>query len=143
MKTAEKYNIRVTINAIFDVAPIWLYEKYPDAKQIMNNGLPVEPYTVEHRQVGGHPGPCYNHPGALNERKKFFSESIQHLKKYKNLAFWDVWNEPELSYPQRDGDINKLVCYCPVCREGFINWLGEKYGDLEKLNTIWEPNYAD
>ncbi len=65
MDIAAKYKLKVTINAIFDVAPVWLYEKYPDAKQIMNSGKVIEPFVASHRQVGGHPGPCYNHPGAL------------------------------------------------------------------------------
>ena len=65
---AEKNGLRVTFNTIFDVAPVWLYEKYPDAKQLANDGRRIEPYTVGHRQGGGHPGPCYNHPGALEAR---------------------------------------------------------------------------
>ena len=80
METAAKYNLRVTINAIFDVAPVWLYEKYPDAKQVMNNGDTIEPYVVSHRQIGGHPGPCYNQPGALKERKAFFCKSHKSFK---------------------------------------------------------------
>jgi len=138
---AAKYNLRVTINAIFDVAPVWLYEKYPDAKQIMNNGNIVEPYVVGHRQIGGHPGPCFNNPGALQERKAFFAKAINHLKKHKNLVLWDVWNEPELSYPQRDGEIDKLVCYCDHCKSEFQKWLENKYKNIETLNKVWGRNY--
>ena len=72
---AEKNGLRVTFNTIFDVAPVWLYEKYPDAKQLANDGRRIEPYTVGHRQGGGHPGPCYNHPGALEARKGYFEEA--------------------------------------------------------------------
>ncbi|MEN8155764.1 MAG: beta-galactosidase [Bacteroidota bacterium] len=141
IEIAGKNSLRVTINAIFDVAPIWLYEKYPDAKQVMNNGTVIEPYVVAHRQIGGHPGPCYNHPGALKERQKFFKEAINHLKKHESLVMWDVWNEPELSFPQRDGKIEELACYCDHCKNGFHNWLEEKYGNIDSLNTIWGRNY--
>jgi len=141
MEIAAKYKLRVTINAIFDVAPVWLYAKYPDAKQVMNNGDVIEPYVVSHRQIGGHPGPCYNHPGALQERKEFFVKAINHLKRHENLVFWDVWNEPELSYPQRDGELDKLACYCHNCKGAFIKWLEDKYNNLETLNMVWGRNY--
>ncbi|WP_430817176.1 beta-galactosidase [Carboxylicivirga sp. RSCT41] len=141
IETAAKYDLRVTINAIFDVAPVWLYEKYPDAKQIMNNGQPIEPYVVSHRQIGGHPGPCYNHPGALQERKTFYKKAINHLKKHDNLVLWDAWNEPELSFPQRDGKLETLACYCDHCKDGFHKWLENKYEKLETLNQVWGRNY--
>jgi len=143
METAAKYNLRVTINAIFDVAPVWLYEKYPDAKQIMNNGDVIEPYVVGHRQIGGHPGPCYNHPGALEERQDFYAKAINHLKKHENLVLWDAWNEPELSFPQRGGELDKLACYCDHCKGGFVKWLENKYGDLANLNEVWGRNYRN
>ena len=144
MNIAAKYNLRVTLNTIFDVAPIWLYKKYPDAKQITNDGHAVEPYVVSFRQLGGFPGPCYNHPKALQERKKFMREAILHFKHFKNLAFWDVWNEPELSFPQREAkDLDKLVCYCPNCISGFQAWLKNKYKSIEKLNAVWGRCYAN
>ena len=71
MNLAYSHQLRVTLNVLFDISPLWLFEKYPDAKQRMNNGQIVEPYVVSSRQIGGHPGPCYNHTGALEERKKF------------------------------------------------------------------------
>lgn len=143
MRLAMKYNLRVTLNVIGDVAPIWLYQKYPDAKQISNNGMPVEPQAISFRQLGGFPGPCYNHPGALEERKNFFRNLTMHFKEYSNLAFWDVWNEPELSFPQRDGNMDKLVCYCPNCKREFIGWLRLKYETIETLNLIWGRCYSD
>lgn len=141
MGIADRHGLRVTLNAIFDVAPVWLYEKYPDAKQVMNNGRMVEPYTVQHRQIGGHPGPCYSHPGALAERQVFFKKAILHLKKHKNLAMWDVWNEPELCFPQRDGELERLACYCPHCHSAFVQWLKSKYETITTLNSIWGRNY--
>ncbi|MBK5260991.1 MAG: beta-galactosidase [Peptostreptococcaceae bacterium] len=138
---AAKYKLRVTINAVFDVAPVWLYNKYPDAKQIMNNGDTIQPYAESFRQIGGFPGPCYNNPGALKERKAFFAKAINHLKKHENLAFWDVWNEPELSFPQRAGQLEKLACYCDYCKAAFLKWLQNKYKDLDTLNQVWGRNY--
>jgi beta-galactosidase len=141
MDLALENQLQVTLNDIFDVAPHWLYERYPDAKQVLNNGRVVEPYVVAHRQIGGHPGPCYNHPGALAERQKFLRAVVEHFRQHPALAMWDVWNEPELCFPQRRAQIDTLACYCPHCQAAFIGWLRQKYGDLQKLNQVWGRCY--
>jgi beta-galactosidase len=141
MDLADENQLQVTLNTIFDVSPHWLFEKYPDARQIMNNGQVVEPYTVAHRQIGGHPGPCYNHPGARAERQKFLTASVEHFRTHPALAMWDVWNEPELCFPQRSASVPTLVCYCPHCRRGFMDWLKVKYDSLDRLNQIWGRCY--
>jgi beta-galactosidase len=137
MDLAQANGLRATINAVFDVTPLWLFELYPDAKQIDASGRVIEPYTVAHRQVGGHPGPCYNHPGAREMRQRFMAAALDHYRGHPALAMWDVWNEPEQSFPSRAPDVKTLVCYCPHCRAGFIAWLRAKYGDLARLNAVW------
>ena len=141
MDLAQANGLQVTLNVIFDVSPHWLFERYPDARQVMNNGHVIEPYTVGHRQIGGHPGPCYNHPGALSERKKFMAATIQHFRGHPALAMWDVWNEPELSFPQRAPHTETLVCYCAHCQARFLAWLMKKYGSVERLNQVWGRCY--
>src|SRR2546430_9920677 len=76
MDLAAKNGIGVTLNTIMDVSPIWLFERYPDAKQIDIKGLVVGPFAIQHRQIGGQPGPCYNHAGAQGERKKFMQAAV-------------------------------------------------------------------
>lgn len=38
MDLAQENGLRATLNLIFDVAPGWLYEEYPDCVQITANG---------------------------------------------------------------------------------------------------------
>ena len=142
MKLADKHSLDVTLNLLLDMAPVWLFGKYPDARQVANNGVVVEPYAVAHRSIGGHPGPCYNHPGALEERKKFLTAVINHFKNHPALSMWDIWNEPELSGQQREPNIEKIVCYCRYCRIRFIEWLKNKYFNLEDLNKVWGRCYT-
>jgi beta-galactosidase len=52
-----------------------------------------------------------------------------------------VWNEPELSFPQRSPTIDSLVCYCIHCVEKFRSWLRDRYKDLESLNSVWGRCY--
>jgi beta-galactosidase len=142
MGLAQQHGLQVTINTIFDVSPLWLFEHYPDARQVDASGHTIEPYTVSHRQIGGHPGPCYNHPGAREMRQRFMGEVIDHFKAYPALAMWDVWNEPEQAFQQRTPDMRTLVCYCPHCRRGFVEWLQRKYSDLARLNQVWGRCYT-
>ncbi|MBN2047925.1 MAG: beta-galactosidase [Anaerolineaceae bacterium] len=141
MDLAAEHQLGVTLNVIFDVAPLWLYERYPDAKQIDIQGRSVEPYVVSHRQIGGHPGPCYNHPGALAERQVFLRQTLDHFRGHPAMQMWDIWNEPELCFPARNPSLETLVCYCPHCAAAFSSWLKQKYTTLEHLNEVWGRCY--
>ena len=141
MDLAHHSGIGVTLNTLTDMSPLWLFEAYPDAKQISATGQVIEPYTVSHRAIGGHPGPCYNHPGALADRQRFLAEVIDHFRDHPALAMWDMWNEPEQSFQARTPDLNTLTCYCSHCRAGFARWLEAKYGDLDRLNAVWGRCY--
>ena len=141
MDLAQQHRLGVTLNIVLDVSPLWLFERHPDARQLDNSGHVVEPYVVSHRSVGGHPGPCYNHPGALADRRHFVDIAIEHFRNHPALHMWDVWNEPELCFPQRTPNLANLVCYCPHCRAGFLAWLRAKYGDLDRLNGAWGRCY--
>ena len=145
MDLAYVEKLAVHLNVIFDVSPHWLYERHTDAKQITAAGRPIEPRVVAHRQIGGAPGPCYSHPGALREREKFLLATVEHFRDHPALGMWDVWNEPELSFPVRKPetyqDGSNLVCYCPNCRDRFHAWLVRKYKTLEHLNAVWGRCY--
>lgn len=142
MDLAGNNGLGVTLNLILDVAPVWLYEKHPDAKQIMRNGQIVQPYANACRQIGGTPGPCYNHPGALADRQKFVAAAIEHFRNHPAMAMWDVWNEPEQSFPSRTPAPDTMVCYCDHCRKQFIHWLQKKYASVEDLAHRWGRPYA-
>ncbi|MHB9133819.1 MAG: beta-galactosidase [Armatimonadota bacterium] len=143
MNLAGDNGLGVTLNILLDMSPTWLFRAFPDARQIDNSGHVVEPYAVSHRSIGGHPGPCYCHPGALEARRRFVDVTIEHFRDHPALSMWDVWNEPELSFLQRTPDIRTMVCYCPNCQQGFVKWLQAKYVELERLNTVWGRCYQE
>ncbi|MBM3497899.1 MAG: hypothetical protein FJX74_04430 [Armatimonadetes bacterium] len=141
MNLAHEHGLAVTLNTLLDMSPLWLFDKHPDAKQVNASGQVIEPYTVAHRSIGGHPGPCYSHPGALEDRRRFLTEVFDHFAAHPALSMWDVWNEPEQSFQQRTPDLKTLTCHCPHCRVGFQQWLQAKYGDLARLNEVWGRCY--
>lgn len=143
MDLAGENNLAVTLNVIFDVSPVWLFQECPDAKQIDSRGLVVEPYATACRQIGGHPGPCYNHPKARDFRQQFMQEVVAHFRGHPAMSMWDVWNEPELCSKFRKPSVEDSVCYCAYCSSLFIDWLREKYITLDKLNDVWGRCYED
>jgi beta-galactosidase len=141
MDLAGRHGLGVTLNILLDMSPLWLFDRHPDAKQIDNSGHIVEPYVVGHRSIGGHPGPCYTHPGALADRQHFVTAAVEHFRNHPALHMWDVWNEPELCFPQRHPNLANMACYCPCCRDAFLGWLRAKYGGLDRLNAVWGRCY--
>ena len=53
MDLAHQFHLKVMLNTIFDVAPAWIYKKYPDASMLTMDGRRIGPQTQPHRQIGG------------------------------------------------------------------------------------------
>ena len=142
MDLAEKHGLEVTINTIFDVTPLWLFERYPDARVVLPNGLAVQTQANPCRQGGGVPAPCYCHSQALTERKKFMRAVLEHLAPHPAFKMLDVWNEPAQNMVARNPDPATLTCYCDNCHAGLIEYLKTKYGTLDQLNEVWGRCYS-
>jgi len=142
MDLAQKHELQVTINTIFDVTPLWLFETYPDARMTMANGLAVPTQATQCRQGGGVPEPCYSHPEALAERKKFMRALLEHLAPHPAFAMLDIWNEPEQNMVSRYPNLATLTCYCDHCHAGLVEYLKGKYGALDQLNEVWGRCYS-
>lgn len=144
MDLAYENELRVTLNVIFDVAPVWIFNKYPEAKIVLANGRVVEPHAVGHRQIGGFPGTCYNHYSSFVERMKFLKETVERYKNHPALHMWDIWNEPEQCGTYRYAKADELPCFCDSCKSKFKDYLKVKYeGRIEKLNDVWGRCYRD
>ncbi|MEW6653125.1 MAG: beta-galactosidase [Bacteroidota bacterium] len=148
MNLAHKYNLKVMLNTIFDVAPAWIYNKFPDASMITLSGKKIGPQTQPHRQIGGL-GYCFNHNGVMSHFYEFLSETIKRYKDHPALEIWNVGSEPELTssmaemraYADNSDKMDDMLCYCNNCKIKFRKWVVEKYNGLENLNTAWNRNY--
>ncbi len=143
MDLAWENGLKVTLNVIFDVAPGWLFKKYPDCVQITADGREIQPLAVAYRQIGGFPGPCYNHPIARANKEKFLRETVKRYADHPAMDMWDVWNEPEQCSHLRKPELDSITCYCPSCRDKFIRSMQKKYKTLEQLNRVWARCYQD
>ncbi|MGE5679531.1 MAG: beta-galactosidase, partial [Bacillota bacterium] len=148
MDIAEKYKLRVMLNTIFDVAPAWIYQKYPDASMVTLIGRQIGPQTQPHRQIGGL-GYCFNHDGVIGHFFNFLTETIKRYKDHPALEIWNVGSEPELTssmaeirlYADNHEKMGDMLCYCDNCKRKFKVWLNYKYKSIEKLNESWNRNY--
>jgi beta-galactosidase len=139
---AADNGLRVTLNVIFDVAPLWLFERFPDARQRVADGSAIEAHAVMSRQIGGYPGPCLTHPGAREAREAFLAATVERYAAHPAMGMWDIWNEAKISAcPRRRDGLERSVCYCGHCRQGFVAWLRERYGELAELNRVWGRCY--
>jgi len=131
MDLAQKYRLRVMLNTIFDVAPAWIYKKYPDASMITLSGIKIGPQTQPHRQIGGL-GYCLNHHGVTEQQFRFLARTIKHFHDHPALEIWNVGSEPELTssmaemrlYADNAESMDDMLCYCP-------NHLTKKVGDRQ------------
>lgn len=149
MNLAQKYNLRVMLNTIFDVAPAWIYKKYSGASMITLSGQKIGPQTQPHRQIGGL-GYCFNHDGVTEHLFNFLSETIKRYKDHPALEIWNVGSEPELTssmaemraYADDAEKIGDMLCYCHNCETKFKSWLETKYTSIDQLNISWNRNYS-
>ncbi len=143
MELAKGFGLRVTINVICDVCPSYIYEKYPNCRPVDINGQVFIEREVSCRQIGGYPGPCYNHREAFDHRMAFIKELINRYKDHPAMFMWDMWNEPEHNLLKRAPKFENLFCYCDNCKKAFMDWLKIKYKDINNLNNKWGRCYTD
>ncbi len=137
---AGDLDLAVYLGVTCEQAPHWLYEKYPDCRMVGRHGarLPYEAPTT--LPADGKPGPCYDHPGALEAQQQFLQRLVACLGRYDNLVVWNTWQE--IGY-WADGLVGTGVCYCPHTLAAYHRWLATVYGDIEALNRAWNTRYPD
>jgi beta-galactosidase len=149
MDIAQANRLRVMLNTIVDVAPVWIYQKYPDASMVTLDGRRIGPQVQPHRQIGGL-GCCFNHAPAMEQLFEFLRTTVRRYKDHPALEMWNVASEPELTssmaemrlYAENADKMGDMLCYCGRCQELFRNWLAEKYHSVDALNLSWNRNYG-
>lgn len=146
---AGRNGLGVVINTMRECAPVWFLREYPDCAPVTAWGRRMEATSVAWRQVGGVPGPCYNHPEGRRWQRAFMEACAEHFAGRPELLAWDLWNEPSghhgliggLGRRKRAEDVPELLCYCRHCEAAFKRWLERRYGTIEALNESWGRVY--
>ncbi len=137
---ADKLDMGVYLGLTCEQAPNWLWVKYPDARMVGMNDVPIAYQAQNTLPADGKPGPCFDHPGAMADQKRFIRELVKTLGKYENIVVWNTWQE--ISY-WSERIVGQPVCYCENTLNHFRRWLKRKYGDLDQLNKAWGTRHLD
>ncbi|HEX7070019.1 MAG TPA: beta-galactosidase, partial [Rhodothermales bacterium] len=149
MDLAGKHGLKVMLNTIVDVAPAWIYTKYPDASMLTRDGRRIGPQTQPHRQIGGL-GVCLNHQEVMSHLFRFLEACFERYSDHPALDVWNFGSEPEVTqsmaemreYAGNAARMGEMLCYCDHCARAFREWLRAKYESIERLNVAWNRNYA-
>jgi beta-galactosidase GanA len=133
VELADEVGLKVIVQVYIDSAPDWVGQKYPDAKFVASNGLPVESQAS--------PGFCFDHLAVREKILEFFSETAKAVKDKPAFYGWDLWSEPHIInwaevYHLGNAEYMQF-CYCHSTMARFRKWLETKYETLDNLNRAW------
>ncbi len=137
---AARLDMGVYLGLTCEQAPHWLYDKYPDCRMIRRDGLAVLYEAPTTLPADGKPGPCYDHPGAMQEQLRYIARLVTVLARFENVVVWNTWQEVNYWAEALIGD---SVCFCPHTLKAFHHWLEQRYCDIDALNSVWNARYPD
>ena len=143
MKLADKHGLKVVLNLILDVMPVWVPRDYPESLMVGADGRVLAGDPILCRQLGGYPGPCYANDAMTAKRQRFARAAFAHFKGAPALWGWDVWNEPETHATYRGNQRFPYLCHCATCKEKFKAFCRAKYGTIDRLNAVWGRCYNE
>ena len=118
-------HIKVVIAEITTGAPEWMWDKYPEARQINIQGNQLYP-TVGGSSATGAAPMCLDNEEIRGHAEKFLTALVERYRRNPAVLGYDVWNE---------GGIQE--CFCPATQAKFREWLKAKYGTIEALGRAW------
>ncbi|HZS92034.1 MAG TPA: beta-galactosidase [Chloroflexota bacterium] len=137
---AGELGLGIYLGLTMEVAPAWLWRRYPDCRLVYASGLAHDAPTHAALPADGKPGPCWDHPGARAAGERFVAELARRLGRFENIWAWNTWQEIGF-WPNDGGPIG--FCFCPHTLARFRAWLRERYGSLDALNAAWYTAYGD
>src|SRR5208283_4870589 len=121
VKILHANNIALILGTPSAAPPTWLTQKYPEVMMVNERGLTLS--TGERRFT------CPTNKTYRRLSLAVATELAHAFAATPGVIGWQIDNELTLG--------NSPRCYCDFCREGFQNWLREKYHSLDAINQAW------
>lgn len=121
LASAKKHNLSVIIGTPTYAIPTWLSHKYPDILAFTHNGQEI----YGHRQ-----NMDITHPGYLEHAERVIRALMEHVQ-----------NEPHVIGFQLDNETKSYDTAGPRTQEMFVNYLKEKYEDINDFNHEFGLDY--
>ncbi len=124
----SNYGIGVVLCTPTNCPPLWLYEKYPDIVRVGEDGNRLQLGVRGHR--------CINSPIFLEYAKRITEQLARRYGVHPSIKAWQIDNELE-AYP----------CRCEACKNGFRQWLLDRFNDVDGINqafgtSVWSGEYS-
>src|SRR5712671_4002536 len=104
----------------FDFA--WLNEAHPEILPVNEDG--------QRAGFGMRRHYCPTQPAFHAATRRIVETMARHYRQHPAVFAWQIDNEL--------GNItNGIRCHCSSCRTTFQYWLRQRYGSLERLNSLW------
>lgn len=128
VRMLAEHSISIVLCTPTNCPPLWFYEKYPDAVQVGADGNRIPIGIRGHR--------CFRNPHLRKHAEIIIDKMVSRYKDDPHIIAWQIDNELEANF-----------CRCPVCSNGFRQYVQEKYGTLEAVNAaygnnVWSGNYS-
>jgi beta-galactosidase len=117
IRVLVEHGIEIILGTPTASPPAWLMTKHSDAFLVDENGL--------RRTYGNRREYCPTNRAYLEHALRIVGEMTGHYAGREEVFAWQIDNE--------FGD----RCYCPSCLGAFREWLKEKYGTLDEVNSAW------
>jgi beta-galactosidase GanA len=128
---AHQFHFGILLSTGSATPPLWVYHKYPDVRIKSNRGEDYPLGTSYHWA-------CIHHPGYLQACESYITRLAAFAIRQPNHFGWQISNEIGFPFnPTRESGEVDLYCYCDHSKAAFINWLKQKYADLEALAKAW------
>lgn len=114
----DRYNIDVILGTPTNCAPVWLYTKYPQTRQVDRDGNRTPLGIRGHR--------CMTDATFRRYAARIVSEMVSRYAGHPRVIAWQIDNEPEGNH-----------CCCSTCAESFRAYLREKYRTIDNANRAW------
>lgn len=111
------HDIKIILGTPTASPPPWLMAKQEDLFRVDQDGRRL---TYGNRREY-----CPNHPLYHEHTRRVVTAMVEHYRDHSSIIGWQIDNE--------FGD----RCYCAICRKAFQDWLCDRYGSLEELNSRW------
>jgi beta-galactosidase len=122
LDAADARGIKAVIGTPTNAVPPWLRRKYPETAAHLRTGEPM-PYGA--RQDINHP-----HPAFRQLAERLIRKIVSRYADHPAVIGWQVDNEP-----------GHNILHNPDVFEGFVEYLRQRHGDVQRLNERWGLTY--
>ena len=130
--TLGRHGLKVVLGTPTATPPRWMIDRHPDMLAVDKDGKP--------RGFGSRRHYCFSHPGYRAECARIVGAMAERYGKNPAVAAWQTDNEYACHAT--------TLSYSNAAREGFRNWLAQKYQSPDALNrawgnVFWSMDYSD